>query len=273
MPTPNSISISQLYRLIGTKDCPVIIDVRLHEDFKDDPRTIPCAVKRQFDDINSIIKDFSGKNIVIYCQKGFKISQGTAALLRSAGQRAEFLEAGHFGWRDADLPMIKTLETTHKNPIEDSLWVTRHRPKIDRIACPWLIRRFIDPVANFLFVEPSQVLNVADRFNATPFDIEGVKFSHHGDFCSFDALISEFGLCASQPLNALAQIVRAADTNHHEIAKEAAGLLAISVGLSRIYHDDLDQVEAGMEIYDALYRWARDAKDESHSSLSNHLSK
>lgn len=264
MPTPNSVSVSQLYRLIGTSDCPVILDVRTQEDFDDDPCLLPSALKRDFDKIEDLVSEFSGEKVVIYCQKGLKISQGTAALLREAGMIAEFLEGGQFGWRDAEFPMVTASKIPRAISENSSLWVTRHRPKIDRIACPWLIRRFVDPLAKFLFVEPSQVMNVSERFDATPFDVEDVRFSHRGEYCSFDVMLEEFGLNSSAPLNTLAQIVRGADINRHDLAPEAAGLLAISAGLSRMYRDDLQELKAGMLVYDAFYRWARDAKDEGH---------
>jgi hypothetical protein len=141
--------------------------------------------------------------------------------------------------------------------------VTRLRPKIDRLACPWLIRRFIDPTAQFLFVAASQVEAVADRFGATPFDIEGVHFSHRGDGCTFDAMLEEFAL-QTDPLLRLATIIRGADTDQLDLAPQSAGLLAASLGLSRMYRDDLAQLEAGMGLYDAFYRWCRDAVDETH---------
>ena len=144
-----------------------------------------------------------------------------------------------------------------------NLWVTRHRPKIDRIACPWLIRRFVDPTARFLFVAPAEVSAVAELFCATPFDIDGAFWSHRGETCTFDTLITEFGL-ATEALNRLALVVRAADTDCHHLAPQAAGLLAISVGLSRQFRDDLQQLDVGMIIYDALYRWARDGHGEGH---------
>ena len=143
-------------------------------------------------------------------------------------------------------------------------WVTRERPKIDRIACPWLIRRLIDRQAVFLFVAASEVEAVADRFGATPFDIEGVFWSHRGPLCTFDAMIEEFRL-ASPTLDRLARIVRAADTATLEAEPQAAGLLAASLGLSRMYKHDLDQLEAGMLLYDAFYRWCRDAAEETHN--------
>ncbi|NJM36027.1 MAG: sulfurtransferase, partial [Rhodomicrobium sp.] len=144
----------------------------------------------------------------------------------------------------------------------------RARPKIDRIACPWLIRRFVDPGAVFLFVPPGDVPEVAERFGATPFDIDGVFWSHRGETCTFDTMIDEFGLgagAAGEPLLSLAAIVRGADTARLDLAPQAAGLLAASLGLSRMFKDDLAQLEAGMMLYDAFYRWCRDALDETHN--------
>jgi hypothetical protein len=146
--------------------------------------------------------------------------------------------------------------------------VTRSRPKIDRIACPWLIRRFVDPHARFLFVTAAEVEAVAEKFDATAFDIEGVHWSHRGESCTFDTMIEEFGL-ATPALLQLAEIVRGADTDRLDLAPQAAGLLAISLGLSRRHTSDLEQLEEGMIIYDALYRWARDARDEKHNWTSH----
>ena len=145
-----------------------------------------------------------------------------------------------------------------------TVWVTRARPKIDRVACPWLIRRFIDPGAAFLFVAPSEVSAVAERFGATPFDIEGVFWSHRGPLCTFDVMIAEFGL-RSEALLRLGMIVRGADTASLDLAPEAAGLLAASLGLSRMFRDDLAQLDAAMPLYDAFFRWARDATAETHN--------
>jgi hypothetical protein len=145
-----------------------------------------------------------------------------------------------------------------------TVWVTRSRPKIDRIACPWLIRRFIDPRAVILFVNPSEVIDVAQRFSAAPFDIEGVFWSHRGEKCSFDTMIEEFGL-DMPALHRIATIVRGADTARLDLVPEAAGLLAVSLGFSRMYRDDLEQLDAAMAIYDGFYRWARDASEETHN--------
>jgi hypothetical protein len=144
-----------------------------------------------------------------------------------------------------------------------TVWVTRGRPKVDRLACPWLIRGFVDPRAVFLFVSPAEVAAVAERFAATPFDVEGAFWSHRGERCTFDTMLEEFGL-ASAPLDRLAAIVRGADTARLDLAPEAAGLLAASLGLSRMYADDLEQLDAAMGVYDAFYRWSRDAADEPH---------
>ena len=263
MASYNEISVTSLARLLGTPDCPVLLDVRIDDDFDDDPRLVPSAVRHDFSQVNDLAPDLVGRSVVVYCQKGLKISQGAAAVLRNCGVKAEILEGGYFAWRDAGLPMVLSEKLLLDFATGRSVWVTRHRPKIDRIACPWLIRRFVDPRAQFLFVAPSQVANVADRFNGTPFDIEGVFFSHRDEKCTFDTMIKEFGI-RNDALERLAVIVRAADTNRHDLAPEAAGLAAASLGLSRLYRDDLEQLEAGMLLYDAFYRWARDATEEIH---------
>jgi hypothetical protein len=145
-----------------------------------------------------------------------------------------------------------------------TIWVTRARPKVDRIACPWLIRRFVDPSAVFLFVEPAEVADAADRFGGVPFDIDNVFWSHRGERCTFDTMIEEFGL-QSAALDRLAMIVRAADTARLDLVPQAAGFLAASLGLSRMFRDDLEQLDAGMLLYDAFFRWCRDAVDETHN--------
>lgn len=256
MPQFAQITPAQLFRLIGTPDCPVIFDVRVADDLAADPRLIPTARAVSHRDIAAHTDP--ARRAVVSCQRGLKLSEGAAALLRSHGMAAEVLEGGHLAWASAGLPLVPQAALAGTD-----LWVTRHRPKIDRIACPWLIRRFINPSARFLFVAPSEVAAVADRFGATAFDIEGTAFSHRGPDCTFDALIADFAL--SHPaLDRLARVVRAADTDRHDLAPQAAGLLALSVGLSRMYRDDLAQLEAGMGLYDALYRWARDGFEEGH---------
>jgi len=143
-------------------------------------------------------------------------------------------------------------------------WVTREHPKIDRIACPWLIRRFIDPDAEFLFVPPAQVIRVARERGAIPFDVEGVELTHDGPRCSFDAFLEKYQL-REPALVELAGIVRGADTDRLELTPQSAGLLAISLGLSHNFPDDHELLGQGMVLYDALYAWCRDVRDERHS--------
>lgn len=257
MPQFGQITPAQAFRLIGLPDAPVILDVRIAEDIAAMPRLIPGSRLIPHDQI-ATLTDPPGRAITV-CTMGKKLSEGAAAWLRSAGWQAESLEGGTLAWEAAGLPMLPLAAV----PAPGTPWVTRHRPKIDRIACPWLIRRFIDPDARFLFVAPAEVEAVAERFGAIPFDIDGVPFSHRGERCSFDALLDDFSLHC-EALDRMAVVIRAADTDRHELAPQAAGLLALSVGLSRMYRDDLAQLEAGMAMYDALYRWARDGHEEGH---------
>ena len=264
MPSPDIITLSQLARLLGTPDAPIVLDVRTDEDFARDPRTLPGAVRRDFRSVASWAGDFSGRPLVVICQRGLKLSQGVAAWLRHAGSTAEALEGGFEAWAASGGLLVRPDHVPPRDAQGRTVWVTRARPKIDRIACPWLIRRFVDPAAVFLFVAPSEVPAVAERFGATPFDIDGVFWSHRDELCTFDVMIEKFGL-ASEPLLRLATIVRGADTSRHDLAPEAAGLLAASLGLSRMYREDLAQLDAAMGLYDAFYRWARDATAETHN--------
>ncbi|MDH3388851.1 MAG: sulfurtransferase/chromate resistance protein, partial [Gammaproteobacteria bacterium] len=256
MPSPNEITVAQLSRLIGTPAAPVVIDVRIDDDFAEDPDLIPTALRHPHHDIAALAPQLAGRQVVVYCQKGKKISQGAMALLRNHRVKAEALEGGHFAWRDAGEALLPAAKIPRQQATGRSVWVTRHRPKIDRMACPWLIRRFVDARAQFLFVAPAEVAGVAEKFDATPFDIEGVFWSHRGDSCTFDTMLEEFRL-ETDALLKLATIVRGADTDRPELAPQSAGLLAASLGLSRMYRDDLEQVDAGMLLYDAFYRWAR----------------
>ena len=262
MPSFTEIDVAQLMRLIGTPDAPILLDLRVPEDMAADAVMIPTARPVPHAEMAAVTPDLRGCHVVLICHRGRKISQGAAALLRLAGVRAEVLTGGMVAWREAGLPVIPA-------PLAQSatLWVTRHRPKVDRIACPWLIRRFVDPAARFLFVAPGDVVAVAEKFDAIPFDIEDTFWSHRNNGgeagCTFDTMLAEFGL-QTEPLERLARVIRGADTDRHDLAPQAAGLLAMSVGLSRAFRDDLEQLEAAMPLYDALYRWARDGFDEGH---------
>jgi rhodanese-related sulfurtransferase len=264
MPSPTEITTAQLARLVGTSACPALIDVRIDEDYEADPVLIPGARRRDWRTVASWAQEYAGREVIVSCQRGVKLSQGTAALLRYRGIAAETLEGGHVAWRAAGLPAVRQSAVPPAKADGHTLWVTRERPKVDRIACPWLIRRFVDPDAVFMFVTAPQVNDVADRFGATPFDIEGVHWSHRGETCTFDTMLTEFGL-STPALDRLALIVRGADTARLDLAPQASGLLAASLGFSRMYKDDLAQLDAAMPLYDALYRWCRDATEETHN--------
>jgi len=156
----------QLLRLIGTPEFPVIVDISIDADFDDDPYLIPGAFRHPHTDVAGLVSrldGLDGRPCVIVCQKGIKLSQGMAARLRCDGTRAEYLTGGNYGWRD-HLGAPRVPWARLPDPVDGAtLWVTRHRPKIDRIACPWLIRRFVDKGARFLFVSPGEVNGVAER--------------------------------------------------------------------------------------------------------------
>ncbi|WP_299356114.1 sulfurtransferase/chromate resistance protein [uncultured Shimia sp.] len=265
MPSLNEISPANLMRQLGGPDAPVILDVRIDGDLATHPFVVPTARRVAHTQVAALAPELVRQKAVVICHKGKKLSHGAAALLRTHGIAAEVLAGGILAWQAAELPCTPI---TALPPCSDagSLWVTRHRPKVDRIACPWLIRRFIDPKARFLFVPPSEVLDVADRFQAIAFDTPDAPWGHVADQCSFDAMVKGFGL-THDPLERLAEVVRAADTNHLTKVPQAAGLLALSVGLSRLYKEDQAQLTAGLPLYDALYRWARDGANEVHEHV------
>lgn len=268
MSSYESISPEKLARLIGSPSQPVLIDVRTDSDFDADPSLIPGSVRRSHLAIDDWQPPLHGQSVVVICHQGQKLSEGTAAWLRHGGINAETLDGGFLGWKAAQLPLVPAATLPQRDAKGRTAWVTRSRPKIDRIACPWLIRRFVDPHAVFLFVAASEVEAVGERFNAVPFDIENVRWSHRGDLCTFDVMVQEFGL-ATPSLLRLARMVRAADTGRLDLSPEAPGLLAASLGLSRIFDDDLAQLDAGMALYDAFYRWCRDATAETHNWPTN----
>jgi len=144
-------------------------------------------------------------------------------------------------------------------------WVTREKARVDRIACPWLITRFIDAEAEFMFVHAEKVSRIARQTGSIPFDIEGVELSHDGPLCSFDAFLRKYNLEGDSALRQLAAIVRGADTARLDLAPQCAGVFAISLGLSRMFSDDHELLRYGMIMYDALYTWLTEAKEETHT--------
>jgi rhodanese-related sulfurtransferase len=259
----NAISADKLFRLIGTPAAPELIDVRANPS-----RLVPGARPLPYGEIDGWADELSGP-VVTICDEGKDKAAGAAAWLRQTGTVAEMLEGGVAAWERAGYPLVDSAKLPPRDEKGRTRWVTRARPKVDRIACPWLIRRFVDPNAAFLFVAPSEVEGVAEQFDAAPFDFEGVFWSHRADQCSFDTMVDELGLAGFEALQRLRVIVRGADTARPELAPQCAGLVAASLGLSRMFADDHEQLEAGMVIYDVLYRWCRDAVDETHDWVSH----
>ena len=264
MPNLNAISVEKLARLVGTPACPVLVEVK-----SGGGGSVPGSLRRSPDEVASWASSLRGRSAVGLGAAGGDTSAGVAARLRHEGVDAEMLEGGLAAWAGAGLPTVSAALLPPRDAEGRTLWVTRARPKVDRIACPWLIRRFVDPEAVFLFVAPAEVAGVAERFGAAPFDVEGVHWSHRGELCTFDVMVGEFGLGGLPGLARLAPIVRGADTARPELAPQAAGLLAVSLGLSRMFASDVEQLQAGMILYDALYRWCRDAVDETHDWVSH----
>jgi len=183
-----------------------------------------------------------------------------AAALQEQGVTARYLEGGlEEGWK------AQGGSLDQKPAGASTRWVTRERPKIDRIACPWLIARFVDPAAEFLYVPSSTVRDAAKQRDAIPYDVPDVHFTHDGELCSFDAFIKHYRLGADPALQKLALIVRGADTAKLDLAPQAPGLAAVSLGLSRIFPDDHEMLKHGMVLYDALYAWCKEGQAEVHT--------
>jgi len=256
------VSAAELIWLIGGNACPPLVDVRREPLFRQSETLVPTAVWRDHLRVREWARDYAGAAPIVFCAHGHNVSELAAALLRQEGVSACILEGGMEAYVAAGGPTIR--RTGWFDPgAGPSRWVTRARPKIDRIACPWLIRRFIDRNAEIHFVAAEWVRNVAEEMQAIPFDIPDVEFSHVGDTCSFDTFLDRFGIEAPG-LRELALIVRAADTDRHHLSLQAPGLLAISLGLSLAFADDRAQLDAGMPLYDALYLWCRWGQGEKH---------
>ena len=241
-----SISAADLKQSLRSAQPPLVIDVRRRERFLESPYLIKGALRRDPTQVAEWQRTLpGGTSVVVYCVHGHEVSQNAA---RALG--AKYLEGGIEHWKEDGG------ELAQKPANAPTRWVTRERPKIDRIACPWLIRRFIDPDAEFLYVPVADVQKVAGEKTAVAYDIPGAKFGHEGELCSFDAFLRQHNL-RDQGLEKLALIVRAADTNRLDLAPQAPGLLAISQGLSRNFADDHEMLAHGMVIYDALYAWCK----------------
>jgi rhodanese-related sulfurtransferase len=255
-----SISPEKLIAARNAVAAPLLIDVRREAAFLAAPDMAAGALRRDPATVETWADELpAAAHIAVYCVHGHEVSQNVAQLLRSRGHNAQFVEHGlEEGLRTAGGDLIA------KPVAAATRWITRERPKVDRIACPWLITRFIDRNAEFLYVPSADVKTTAAQKNAIPYDVPDVMFSHDGPRCSFDAFIRIYRL-TDPALLQLADIVRGADTGHPEIAPQSAGLVALSLGLSRLIANDHEQLQQGMVMYDALYLWCKEGQDERHT--------
>ena len=262
---PRTVTPIALSHLIGSPDCPVIIDVRRKDVFQQATSRIPTALWRSHTEPETWLGQFEpGRSFVVYCAHGHNVSEIAAAKMRALGAEVAVLEGGIEAYMALGAPLIFDAPGIERGLASPSVWVTRERPKIDRVACPWLIRRFVDPSAIFYYVAPEWVRDIAGETGAIPFDIDGVVYSHRGETCSFDTMLDEFGL-DTLPLRHVARIVRGADTARLDLEPQAAGLLAILLGLSAMETDDLRQLDRAIPVFDALYAWCRFAATETHN--------
>ena len=249
-----SIDSRTLYARLGAADTPAILDVRRDKAYDEDDRLLPGAVRTGPDPTTHAGTLRRDRPVIVYCVYGHEVGQNAAAALRALGFDARHLAGGIVGWRNEALPTIRR-RPDWRVP-GGSRWVTRERPKIDRIACPWLIRRFIDPLAAFDYVPTPKVFDEAEARSAVPYDIPGAVVTHRGERCSFDALIEDFDL-HDPALDRLATIVRGADTDRLDLAPQSRQLLDASMDLSARFRDDHEMLEAAMPMYDALYASCR----------------
>lgn len=256
----SSISYPELQSAIRGRESPIVIDVRKQPALGAATDMIAGALRREPDSVTSWAKELpSASTVVVYCVHEHDVSQGVAKALNGYGIKAHYLEGGiEEGWK------TRKGELDRKPADAATRWVTRERPKIDRIACPWLIARFVDKAAEFLYVPPKQVLDEAKPRDAIAYDIPDVAFSHDGELCSFDAFLKHYRL-TDPALRQLAVIVRGADTHKRDSAPQASGLAAISLGLSRTFTDDYEMLKRGMVMYDALYLWRKEGQEEIHT--------
>lgn len=255
-----AISFSELQSGIRSSQPPLVIDARKRPAFQAATDMIAGALRRDPEQLPAWAPELpSASKVVVYCVHGHEVSQNAAKALNERGIAAQYLEGGlEEGWKAGGGALDR------KPAGASTRWVTRERPKIDRIACPWLVARFVDPGAEFFYVPQKEVLASAKERDATPYDIPGVHFTHEGELCSFDAFIKHYHL-HDPALAQLALIVRGADTANLDLAPQAPGLAALSLGLSRLFTDDHEMLQHGMIMYDALYRWCKEGQNEVHT--------
>ncbi|MEM7637050.1 MAG: chromate resistance protein ChrB domain-containing protein [Pseudomonadota bacterium] len=260
------ISAEDLSHRLANAEPVRIFDVRRPPAIEPGSRFLPGSRWRNHVDALHWADGLSRESlIVLNCMHGHNVSQIATALLRERGYNAHALAGGVDGWIEAGLP---TVGQSGLCPVDakPSTWITRISPKVDRVACPWLISRFIDPDAVFHFAEAEWVIDIADELSGIAFDTPGAVIEHDGDLCSFDTLLREFDL--NDPVLAqLATIVRGADTGKNDLAPEAAGLLAVMLGNSMLGKTDHDVLRLGFPVYDALYARLKLAGNETHGWL------
>jgi rhodanese-related sulfurtransferase len=248
-----------LYARLGESTAPIVVDIRSQGDLFAMNWLIPGSILRTPTNIDAWWRDLpAGRPVAVCDASGTPQSGEVARTLRHFGTAAGFLADGFNGWYERGFPTRRILA------VPTDKWVTREHPKIDRIACPRLIRRFINPLAEFIYVPADNVLTTAASTEAIPYDIDGVEFTHENELCSFDTILNRFDIQVPA-LSHLAAIVRGADTSRHDLAPQCAGLFAISLGLSANYPDDHQMLAHGMVIYDALYSWCRSLQEETHN--------
>jgi rhodanese-related sulfurtransferase len=246
-----AISPVDLKQSLASFPPPAVLDVRRQPAFAADPRMIPGAMRHAPEDVEALAATLEPwRPVIAYCVHGHEAGRDAAAILRGHGLDARHLEGGLEAWDAAGFAPRAWRAPTR--------WVTRARPRIDRIACPWLIRRFLDPAAEIAYVPSATVRAFAAEHGATPFDVPDVEYTHVGQECSFDAFIRLHAL-DDPALARLATVVRGADTSAPQLAPEAPGLLSVSRGLSALFGDDHAMLKWGMLVYDALYVACRDA--------------
>lgn len=272
-----SISPRELNRRLGRPGAPMLLDVRRTQVFDASAHVLAGATHCAPEEVAGLAANGPPREVVVYCHYGHDVGQGATKILRAAGWNATYLQGGIAGGepgvdKDEEIAAWRAERPTRMRKRPDlgvtgagpSRWITRARPKIDRVACPWLILRFIDPRAQFFYVPTQEVFEQARKLGAVAFDIEGAPISHEWEKCSFDALLAAFEL-KNPALEQLAAIVRGADTDRLSLAPQSAGLLAISLGLSRLHADDHAMLQAALPVYDALHAWCLEGQGESHT--------
>ena len=267
MGVPFFITAAELSQQIGRADFPLVIDVSRMEKIAERGVLIPGSIVRPAFEADQWADAVpQGRLIVVTCLHGHERSQFAGAVLRARGYAVSLLRDGFDGWLAAKGPTVQRVAGPVTLGEKPTRWVTRRRPKIDRVACPWLIRRFLDRQAEFLFAEPDFVAAIAAQTGATGFDYPGAPFEHDGDLCSFDVMLRAFGLADDPDLQRLALIIRGADTDALQLAPQSAGLLAISLGLSACAgDDDHAMVRSDARVYDGLWAWIKQAANETHN--------